>query len=97
MANMYAGYQGPSIYDDVLGLVYWNAAEQQYEKRTGYFNENGALSFSLDGQNGGYDLPKNWFNDKYNALTGKYGNSPWPIIAALSVIGLIAYIIFRKK
>lgn len=97
MANMYAGYQGASIIDDNIGLVYWNAQEQMYEKRS-VTNKGNSLSNSLDGSDGGYSLPKDWFNDSYNAVTGKFGiNNTWLIIAAIAVLGFIAFLIFRRK
>lgn len=97
MADMYAGYQGPSIFDDRIGLVYWNAQEQIYEKRN-VTNSGGSLFNSLDGSDGGYFLPAGWFNDTYNAVTGKYGkNSTWIIAAAIAVFILIVYLIFRRK
>lgn len=96
MADMYAGYQGPVINDDKLGQVHWNAVDQVYEKRN-VTNAEGRYYNNLDGSDGGFWLPKNWFNDGYNLKTGKLNSgSYWPLIAGLAVIALILYLIFRK-
>jgi hypothetical protein len=96
MPSIYDGYQGATIMDDNLGLMHWNAVEQLYEKRN-VTNAEGRMYNNLDGSDGGFWLPKNWFNDKYNLKTGTFSGSIWPALAGLAVIALILYLIFRKK
>lgn len=89
-------YKGPTCQDDQRGPMYWNATEQLYEVRTGYTNSDGKISYNLDGKGGGYDLPANWFNDSYNALTGKFTSNTWKYIAIGAVAAIVLYIIIKK-